>query len=165
LLHGGCCFLYVEWWSRFLHSSLSFSMLYPLFIIMSYYADVTSTCFMFSRISNSCSCCMSPLFFLIIFHFRGIKNVISIERALLWYFLPVCFIIVVGSKIIMVVWSGSYSFYFKINNLTLLMKKLRFTLYYFQEECKRVSTEGQNLRLDLSAKFQDAIKVWSLSLV
>ncbi|KAJ9129256.1 hypothetical protein P3X46_033953 [Hevea brasiliensis] len=25
-------------------------------------------------------------------------------------------------------------------------------------ECKRVSTEGQNLRLDLSAKFQDAIK-------
>jgi len=28
-----------------------------------------------------------------------------------------------------------------------------------QDECKRVSTEGQNLRLDLSAKFQDAIKV------
>lgn len=28
-----------------------------------------------------------------------------------------------------------------------------------QEECKRVSSEGQNLRLDLSNKFQDAIKV------
>ncbi|MBA0596289.1 hypothetical protein Gorai_013115 [Gossypium raimondii] len=27
-----------------------------------------------------------------------------------------------------------------------------------QDECKRVSTEGQNLRLDLSARFQDAIK-------
>lgn len=30
-----------------------------------------------------------------------------------------------------------------------------------QEECKRVSSEGQNLRLDLSNKFQDAIKVWN----
>lgn len=29
-----------------------------------------------------------------------------------------------------------------------------------QEECKHVSSEGQNLRLDLSNKFQDAIKVW-----
>lgn len=28
-----------------------------------------------------------------------------------------------------------------------------------QDECKRVSTEGQNLRLDLSTRFQDAIKV------
>lgn len=28
-----------------------------------------------------------------------------------------------------------------------------------QDECKRVSTEGQSLRLDLSARFQDAIKV------
>lgn len=63
------------------------------------------------------------------------------------------------------VWSDSYLFYFKSNILTLLMKKLGFILHYFQEECKRVSTEGQNLRMDLSAKFQDAIKVWSLSLV
>lgn len=30
----------------------------------------------------------------------------------------------------------------------------------WQDECKRVSTEGQHLRLDLSTKFQDAIKVW-----
>lgn len=28
-----------------------------------------------------------------------------------------------------------------------------------QDECKRVSTEGQSLRLDMSTKFQDAIKV------
>ncbi|PHU00584.1 hypothetical protein BC332_30371 [Capsicum chinense] len=31
------------------------------------------------------------------------------------------------------------------------------------DECKRVSSEGQNLRLDLSDKFQDAIK-WSFAL-
>jgi len=65
----------------------------------------------------------------------------------------------------LVVWSDSYLFYFKSSILTLLMKKLGFMFHYFQEECKRVSTEGQNLRMDLSAKFQDAIKVWSLSLV
>ncbi|PPD79112.1 hypothetical protein GOBAR_DD23965 [Gossypium barbadense] len=33
-----------------------------------------------------------------------------------------------------------------------------FNLYDKEDECKRVSTEGQNLRLDLSARFQDAIK-------
>ncbi|KAK6228150.1 hypothetical protein SCA6_000490 [Theobroma cacao] len=33
-----------------------------------------------------------------------------------------------------------------------------------QDECKRVSTEGQNLRLDLSARFQDAIKDVSIKL-
>jgi len=38
-------------------------------------------------------------------------------------------------------------------------------IHYFQEEFKRVSTEAQQFKLDLSAKFQDAIKVCSLSLV
>jgi len=38
-------------------------------------------------------------------------------------------------------------------------------LHYFQEECKRVSTEVQQFKLDLLAKLQDAIKVCSLSLV
>jgi len=38
-------------------------------------------------------------------------------------------------------------------------------LHYFQEECKRVSTEGEQLRLDLLAQFKDVIKVCSLSLV
>ncbi|OMO81181.1 Taxilin family [Corchorus olitorius] len=33
-----------------------------------------------------------------------------------------------------------------------------------QDECKRVSTEGQNLRLDLSTRFQDAIKDVSIKL-
>lgn len=28
-----------------------------------------------------------------------------------------------------------------------------------QDECKRVSTEGQSLRTELSVRFQDAIKV------
>lgn len=31
--------------------------------------------------------------------------------------------------------------------------------FELQEECKRVSTEGQTLRSDLSNKFQEAIKV------
>lgn len=32
-------------------------------------------------------------------------------------------------------------------------------LVVWQDECKRVSTESQNLRLELSNKFQEAIKV------
>ncbi|KAE9445538.1 hypothetical protein C3L33_22564, partial [Rhododendron williamsianum] len=39
-----------------------------------------------------------------------------------------------------------------------------FLLLAWQDECKRVSTEGQNLRLDLSTKFHDAIKEVSIRL-
>lgn len=35
----------------------------------------------------------------------------------------------------------------------------RLVVVLWQDECKRVSTEGQSLRLDLSTRFQDAIKV------
>jgi len=38
-------------------------------------------------------------------------------------------------------------------------------LHYFQEDYKRVSTEAQQFKLDLSARFQYTIAVCSLSLV
>ncbi|KAK8579665.1 hypothetical protein V6N12_069978 [Hibiscus sabdariffa] len=39
-----------------------------------------------------------------------------------------------------------------------LCRELQRQNKMLMDECKRVSTEGQNLRLDLSARFQDAIK-------
>lgn len=47
--------------------------------------------------------------------------------------------------------TSSYSIY--------LLRKNDGLLILSQDECKRASMEGQNLRLDLSARFQDAIKV------
>ncbi|KAI9124676.1 hypothetical protein K1719_004598 [Acacia pycnantha] len=44
------------------------------------------------------------------------------------------------------------------DKLESLCRELQRQNKMLMEECKRVSTEGQNLRLDLSAKFQDAIK-------
>lgn len=44
------------------------------------------------------------------------------------------------------------------DKLESLCRELQRQNKVLMEECKRVSTEGQNLRLDLSAKFQDAIK-------
>ncbi|XP_057425454.1 uncharacterized protein LOC130718844 isoform X2 [Lotus japonicus] len=44
------------------------------------------------------------------------------------------------------------------NKLESLCRELQRQNKMLMEECKRVSTEGQNLRMDLSAKFQDAIK-------
>ncbi|CAL0300636.1 unnamed protein product [Lupinus luteus] len=44
------------------------------------------------------------------------------------------------------------------DKLESLCRELQRQNKMLMEECKRVSTEGQNLRLDLSARFQDAIK-------
>ncbi|XP_054800476.1 uncharacterized protein LOC129304733 isoform X1 [Prosopis cineraria] len=44
------------------------------------------------------------------------------------------------------------------DKLESLCRELQRQNKMLMEECKRVSTEGQNLRLDLSAKFQDAIR-------
>ncbi|KAK8302608.1 hypothetical protein V6Z12_D04G098300 [Gossypium hirsutum] len=44
------------------------------------------------------------------------------------------------------------------DKLESLCRELQRQNKMFMDECKRVSTEGQNLRLDLSARFQDAIK-------
>ncbi|KAK3422345.1 beta-taxilin [Eucalyptus grandis] len=44
------------------------------------------------------------------------------------------------------------------DRLESLCRELQRQNKMLMDECKRVSTEGQNLRLDLSAKFQDAIK-------
>ncbi|KAF8021891.1 hypothetical protein BT93_G2126 [Corymbia citriodora subsp. variegata] len=44
------------------------------------------------------------------------------------------------------------------DRLQSLCRELQRQNKMLMDECKRVSTEGQNLRLDLSAKFQDAIK-------
>ncbi|WCJ19360.1 Beta-taxilin [Euphorbia peplus] len=44
------------------------------------------------------------------------------------------------------------------DKLESLCRELQRQNKMLMEECKRVSTEGQNLRLDLSTKFQDAIK-------
>ncbi|KAK7270358.1 hypothetical protein RIF29_23439 [Crotalaria pallida] len=44
------------------------------------------------------------------------------------------------------------------DKLESLCRELQRQNKMLMEECKRVSAEGQNLRLDLSAKFQDAIK-------
>ncbi|XP_027367657.1 alpha-taxilin isoform X2 [Abrus precatorius] len=44
------------------------------------------------------------------------------------------------------------------DKLESLCRELQRQNKMLMEECKRVSTEGRNLRLDLSAKFQDAIK-------
>ncbi|MBA0566666.1 hypothetical protein Golob_011463 [Gossypium lobatum] len=45
------------------------------------------------------------------------------------------------------------------DKLESLCRELQRQNKMLMDECKRVSTEGQNLRLDLSARFQDAIKV------
>ncbi|XP_061347062.1 uncharacterized protein LOC133292641 isoform X1 [Gastrolobium bilobum] len=50
------------------------------------------------------------------------------------------------------------------DKLESLCRELQRQNKMLMEECKRVSTEGQNLRLDLSAKFQDAIKDVSIRL-
>ncbi|KAL2324784.1 hypothetical protein Fmac_023842 [Flemingia macrophylla] len=50
------------------------------------------------------------------------------------------------------------------DKLESLCRELQRQNKMLMEECKRVSTEGQNLRLDLSAKFQDAIKDVSIKL-
>ncbi|TYJ37412.1 hypothetical protein E1A91_A05G374000v1 [Gossypium mustelinum] len=44
------------------------------------------------------------------------------------------------------------------DKLESLCRELQRQKKMLMDECKRVSTEGQNLRLDLSARFQDAIK-------
>ncbi|CAL1387116.1 unnamed protein product [Linum trigynum] len=44
------------------------------------------------------------------------------------------------------------------NKLESLCRELQRQNKVLMDECKRVSTEGQSLRLDLSARFQDAIK-------
>ncbi|CAK7325499.1 unnamed protein product [Dovyalis caffra] len=44
------------------------------------------------------------------------------------------------------------------DKLESLCRELQRQNKMLMDECKRVSTEGQNLRLDLSTKFQDAIK-------
>ncbi|WMV24689.1 hypothetical protein MTR67_018074 [Solanum verrucosum] len=44
------------------------------------------------------------------------------------------------------------------DKLESLCRELQRQNKVLMEECKRVSSEGQNLRLDLSNKFQDAIK-------
>ncbi|XP_048134882.1 beta-taxilin [Rhodamnia argentea] len=44
------------------------------------------------------------------------------------------------------------------DKLESLCRELQRQNKMLMDECKRVSTEGQNLRLDLSAKFQDAIQ-------
>ncbi|XP_022765347.1 beta-taxilin-like isoform X2 [Durio zibethinus] len=44
------------------------------------------------------------------------------------------------------------------DKLESLCRELQRQNKLLMDECKRVSTEGQNLRLDLSARFQDAIK-------
>ncbi|XP_050156852.1 uncharacterized protein LOC126630734 isoform X1 [Malus sylvestris] len=44
------------------------------------------------------------------------------------------------------------------DKLESLCRELQRQNKVLMDECKRVSTEGQNLRLDLSVKFQDAIK-------
>nr|KJB60587.1 hypothetical protein B456_009G314800 [Gossypium raimondii] len=44
------------------------------------------------------------------------------------------------------------------DKLESLCRELQRQNKMLMDECKRVSTEGQNLRLDLSARFQDAIK-------
>lgn len=36
---------------------------------------------------------------------------------------------------------------------------------FVKDECQRVSTEGQNMRQDLSTKFNDAIKVCVIKLL
>lgn len=51
---------------------------------------------------------------------------------------------------------------FHCSNCKDLGLDLSISMWYFyllQEECQRVSTEGQNIRSDLSTKFKDAIKV------
>ncbi|KAJ0045807.1 hypothetical protein Pint_06092 [Pistacia integerrima] len=50
------------------------------------------------------------------------------------------------------------------DKLESLCRELQRQNKMLMDECKRVSTEGQNLRLDLSAKFQDAIKDVSVKL-
>ncbi|XP_073224013.1 uncharacterized protein [Cicer arietinum] len=50
------------------------------------------------------------------------------------------------------------------DKLESLCRELQRQNKMLMEECKRVSTEGQNLRQDLSAKFQDAIKDVSMRL-
>ncbi|XP_044509256.1 beta-taxilin isoform X2 [Mangifera indica] len=50
------------------------------------------------------------------------------------------------------------------DKLESLCRELQRQNKMLMDECKRVSTEGQNLRLDLSAKFQDAIKDVSIKL-
>nr|AFK42270.1 unknown [Medicago truncatula] len=50
------------------------------------------------------------------------------------------------------------------DKLESLCRELQRQNKMLMEECKRVSTEGQNLRMDLSAKFQDAIKDVSIRL-
>ncbi|KAL0317443.1 UNVERIFIED_CONTAM: hypothetical protein Sangu_2158600 [Sesamum angustifolium] len=45
------------------------------------------------------------------------------------------------------------------DKLESLCRELQRQNKLLMDECKRVSTEGQNLRLDLSNKFQDAIKL------
>ncbi|KAH9703579.1 alpha-taxilin-like protein [Citrus sinensis] len=50
------------------------------------------------------------------------------------------------------------------DKLESLCRELQRQNKMLMDECKRVSSEGQNLRLDLSAKFQDAIKDVSIKL-
>ncbi|XP_007009776.2 PREDICTED: beta-taxilin isoform X1 [Theobroma cacao] len=50
------------------------------------------------------------------------------------------------------------------DKLESLCRELQRQNKMLMDECKRVSTEGQNLRLDLSARFQDAIKDVSIKL-
>ncbi|CAI9091088.1 OLC1v1026015C2 [Oldenlandia corymbosa var. corymbosa] len=50
------------------------------------------------------------------------------------------------------------------DKLESLCRELQRQNKILMDECKRVSTEGQNLRLDLSNKFQDAIKEVSVKL-
>ncbi|KAJ0101563.1 hypothetical protein Patl1_06150 [Pistacia atlantica] len=50
------------------------------------------------------------------------------------------------------------------DKLESLCRELQRQNKMLMDECKRVSTEGQNLRLDLSNKFQDAIKDVSVKL-
>ncbi|WZZ43059.1 hypothetical protein YC2023_039318 [Brassica napus] len=51
----------------------------------------------------------------------------------------------------------------KLGNQFLLSRPLFYAFESHQEECKRVSTEEQTLRSDLSTKFQEAINVVELS--
>lgn len=50
------------------------------------------------------------------------------------------------------------------DKLESLCRELQRQNKMLMDECKRVSTEGQNLRLELSSKFQDAIKDVSIKL-
>lgn len=51
------------------------------------------------------------------------------------------------------------SVYLNFESIAFLSSCYTILAYLTQEECRRVSTEGQNMRMELSDKFNNAIKV------